>query len=110
MHPELALAIARARHQDDLRQSSGPHVLSNPRLLSWAARVGWRLLARPHIPLQSHRIRAADTIILGAAETAVASARALEMTALFRLGPGRVLNQRPRRTDAPAAPEARLRT
>jgi hypothetical protein len=32
MRPELALAIARARQQD-LRQSTGPHVRSNPRLL-----------------------------------------------------------------------------
>ncbi len=56
MHPEVALAMARARHEDVLR-STGPHGVAKPHPLSGAARPRRRLLPVPHLPLVSHRTR-----------------------------------------------------
>jgi hypothetical protein len=56
MHPEVSLAMARAR-QMDIQRPTEPHGFSNPRQRSRAARRHWRLLPRPHLPFVSHRIR-----------------------------------------------------
>ena len=55
MHPEVASAMAHARHQD-LRWSVGPHRLWNARSFS-RTRRDRRLVRRPHPPLVSHRTR-----------------------------------------------------
>lgn len=56
MHPEVALAMAHARHQD-LRRSGGRRRSSNPRPLSEAAGGRRRPLAGLHLPLVAHRPR-----------------------------------------------------
>lgn len=55
MHPEVSLAMARAR-QIDIQRATEPDGFSNPRQRSRAARRHWRRLPRPHVPLVSHRI------------------------------------------------------
>jgi hypothetical protein len=56
MHPEVASAMAHARHQD-LQRSAAPHRVSDRRPLSRTPRRRWRLLSGVHLPLISHRTR-----------------------------------------------------
>ena len=56
MHPEVSLAMARAR-QMEIQQPTESHGFSNPRQRSRTAHRHWRLLPRPHLPFVSPRIR-----------------------------------------------------